>query len=167
MCKVLHEEFGLEHGLMTTCHAYTNDQRIADQIHSDPHRARAAAVNIIPTTTGARQSGRPGFTRSQRQTNRDIPARSRPGGSITDLVATLSKDVSEDDINQAMKAAANGPLKGNPGVQYGIRSCPPTSSATLIAAYSMPLGPPKSKAIWSKSSVGTTMNTAIPTVPRT
>ena len=53
MAKVLHETFGIEKGLMTTCHAYTNDQRVADQIHDDPYRARAAAVNIIPSTTGA------------------------------------------------------------------------------------------------------------------
>ena len=53
MAKVLHESFGIEKGLMTTCHAYTNDQRVADQIHSDPYRARAAAINIIPSTTGA------------------------------------------------------------------------------------------------------------------
>jgi glyceraldehyde 3-phosphate dehydrogenase len=53
MAKVLHSAFGIEKGLMTTCHAYTNDQRVADQIHSDPYRARAAAINIIPSTTGA------------------------------------------------------------------------------------------------------------------
>ncbi len=112
MCKVLHETFGIEHGLMTTVHAYTNDQRLADQIHSDPHRARAAAVNIIPTSTGAaRAVGQvlPDLNGKLTGISLRVPV---PAGSITDLVAVLAKDASEDDINQAMKAASEGPLKG-------------------------------------------------------
>ena len=112
MCKVLHENFGIEHGLMTTIHAYTNDQRIADQIHSDPHRARAAAVNIIPTTTGAAKAvGEvlPELKGKLTGISLRVPV---PAGSITDLVAVLSKDPSVEDINNAMKAASEGPLKG-------------------------------------------------------
>ncbi len=112
MCKVLHENFGIEHGLMTTVHAYTNDQRIADQIHDDPHRARAAAVNIIPTTTGAAKAvGEvlPALNKKLTGISLRVPV---PAGSITDLVAVLSKDVSVDQINQAMKAASESSLKG-------------------------------------------------------
>lgn len=112
MAKVLNEQFGLESGLMTTVHAYTNDQRIADQLHSDPLRARAAAVNIIPTTTGAAKAVGlvlPELNGKLTGMSLRVPV---PAGSITDLVAKLSKDVSADDVNAAMKAAAEGPLKG-------------------------------------------------------
>ncbi len=112
MCKVLHESFGIEQGLMTTVHAYTNDQRIADQIHSDPHRARAAAVNIIPTTTGAAKAvGEvlPELNGKLTGISLRVPV---PAGSITDLVAVLKKDVSADDINAAMKAASESTLDG-------------------------------------------------------
>jgi glyceraldehyde 3-phosphate dehydrogenase len=112
MVKVLHENFGLEQGLMTTCHAYTNDQRVADQLHSDPHRARAAAINIIPTSTGAAKAVGlvlPELNGKLTGISLRVPV---PAGSVTDLVATLAKDVSAADINAAMKAAAEGPLKG-------------------------------------------------------
>ena len=112
MAKVIHENFGIEHGLMTTVHAYTNDQRVSDQLHSDPLRARAAAVNIIPTTTGAAKAVGlvlPDLNGKLTGLNLRVPV---PAGSITDLVVTLSKDVSADDVNAAMKAAAEGPLKG-------------------------------------------------------
>jgi glyceraldehyde 3-phosphate dehydrogenase len=111
MVKVLHETFGLEQGLMTTCHAYTNDQRVADQIHEDPHRARAAAVNIIPSTTGAAEAvGQvlPELNGRLTGISLRVPV---PAGSITDLVATLGKDVSVADVNAAMRKAAQGPLK--------------------------------------------------------
>ena len=112
MVKVLHENFGLEQGLMTTCHAYTNDQRVADQIHEDPHRARAAAINIIPTSTGAAKAvGEvlPELNGKLTGISLRVPV---PAGSITDLVATLSKKVTKEEINAAMKKAAEGPLKG-------------------------------------------------------
>jgi glyceraldehyde 3-phosphate dehydrogenase len=112
MAKVIHENFGIEHGLMTTVHAYTNDQRVSDQLHSDPLRARAAAVNIIPTTTGAAKAVGlvlPDLNGKLTGLSLRVPV---PAGSITDLVVTLSKDVSADDVNAAMKAAAEGPLKG-------------------------------------------------------
>jgi glyceraldehyde 3-phosphate dehydrogenase len=112
MAKVLHESFGIEKGLMTTCHAYTNDQRVADQIHEDPYRARAAAVNIIPSTTGAAKAvGEviPDLNGKLTGISLRVPV---PDGSITDLTALLKRDVTKDEVNQAMKAAAQGPLKG-------------------------------------------------------
>ncbi len=112
MVKILDENFGLESGLMTTVHAYTNDQRLADQLHSDPHRARAAALNIIPTSTGAAKAVGlvlPELDGKLTGISLRVPV---PAGSITDLVVTLRKDVSVDDINRAMKDAADGPLKG-------------------------------------------------------
>lgn len=112
MVKVLHENFGLEEGLMTTVHAYTNDQRVSDLIHSDPHRARAAALNIIPTSTGAAKAvGKvyPAVNKKLTGISLRVPV---PAGSVTDLVATLSKQASVEQINAAMKAAAEGPLKG-------------------------------------------------------
>ncbi|QDU36743.1 Glyceraldehyde-3-phosphate dehydrogenase [Maioricimonas rarisocia] len=112
MAMVLDQEFGLEKGLMTTVHAYTNDQRVSDQIHSDPHRARAAALNIIPTSTGAAKAvGKvlPNLNGKLTGISLRVPV---PAGSVTDLVATLGKDVTAEDVNAALKAASEGPLKG-------------------------------------------------------
>lgn len=112
MVKVLYESFGLEQGLMTTCHAYTNDQRVSDQLHSDPHRARAAAINIIPTSTGAAKAvGKvfPAVNGKLTGISLRVPV---PAGSITDLCAVLGRDVTASDVNDAMKAASEGPLKG-------------------------------------------------------
>ncbi|MCA8991284.1 MAG: type I glyceraldehyde-3-phosphate dehydrogenase [Planctomycetaceae bacterium] len=112
MAKVLDEQFGIEKGLMTTVHAYTNDQRTADQIHDDPRRARAAGVNIIPTSTGAAVAvGKvlPNLNGKLTGISLRVPV---PVGSVTDLVAVMSKDVTAEDVNAAMKAAAEGPLKG-------------------------------------------------------
>ncbi|HAW28445.1 MAG TPA: type I glyceraldehyde-3-phosphate dehydrogenase, partial [Planctomycetaceae bacterium] len=112
MAKVLHENFGIEHGLMTTVHAYTNDQRVSDQLHSDPLRARAAALNIIPTTTGAAKAVGlvlPELNGKLTGLSLRVPV---PVGSITDLVVNLSKDVTVEEVNAAMKAAADGPMKG-------------------------------------------------------
>jgi len=112
MAKVLQESFGIEKGLMTTVHAYTNDQRVADQIHKDPYRARAAAVNIIPTTTGAAKAvGEviPALKGKLTGISLRVPV---PTGSVTDLTVMLGHDVTKDEVNAAMKAAAEGPLKG-------------------------------------------------------
>lgn len=112
MAKVLHENFGIEQGLMTTVHAYTNDQRVSDQLHSDPHRARAAGVNIIPTSTGAAKAvGQvlPELKGKLTGISLRVPV---PAGSITDLVAMLKKDVTVAEINAAMKTASTGALKG-------------------------------------------------------
>jgi glyceraldehyde 3-phosphate dehydrogenase len=112
MAKILHETFGIEKGLMTTVHAYTNDQRVSDQIHSDAYRARAAALNIIPTTTGAAKAvGEvlPDLNGKLTGISLRVPV---PAGSVTDLVAVTKKEVTPKDVNEALKAAANGPLKG-------------------------------------------------------
>ena len=112
MAKVLHESFGIEKGLMTTCHAYTNDQRVADQIHDDPYRARAAAINIIPSTTGAAKAvGEviPELNGKLTGYALRVPV---PTGSIVDLTALMKKDVTKDEVNAAIKTAADGPLKG-------------------------------------------------------
>jgi len=112
MAKVLHENFGIQSGLMTTVHAYTNDQRVSDQYHSDPHRARAAALNIIPTSTGAAKAVGlvlPELNGKLTGISLRVPV---PAGSVTDLVVTLDKKASAEEINAKMQEAANGPLKG-------------------------------------------------------
>ena len=112
MAKVLHESFGIESGYITTIHGYTADQRIQDAPHSDLRRARAAAINIVPTTTGAAVAV--GLVLPALKGKLDgIAARVPvPDGSLTDLTAILSKDVTADEVNDAMKAAAEGSLKG-------------------------------------------------------
>jgi glyceraldehyde 3-phosphate dehydrogenase len=112
VAKVLHESFGIKRGLMTTTHAYTNDQHVLDMPHSDLRRARAAAHSIIPTTTGAARAV--GEVLPELKGKLDGMAMRVPviDGSVVDLVAELEKDASIDDINGAIKAAAEGPLKG-------------------------------------------------------
>ncbi len=112
MVKVLHEKFKLVEGLMTTVHAYTNDQRVSDQFHSDPLRARAAAINIIPTTTGAAKAVGKVYKPADKKLTGISLRVPVPAGSITDLVATFEEDVTVEAVNAAMKAAAEGPLKG-------------------------------------------------------
>jgi glyceraldehyde 3-phosphate dehydrogenase len=110
--KVLNDSFGIVKGLMTTIHAYTNDQRVADMIHSDLRRARAAAVNIIPTSTGAAKAiGKviPDLNGKMDGFAIRVPVLV---GSIVDLVAELKKEVTVDEVNNAMKAATDGALKG-------------------------------------------------------
>jgi glyceraldehyde 3-phosphate dehydrogenase len=112
VAKVLHETFGIKRGLMTTCHAYTNDQRILDMIHKDPHRARAAALNIIPTTTGAAKAvGKvlPALKGKLNGYSLRVPT---PVGSIVDLTVELEKPATPEAINAAMKKASEGALKG-------------------------------------------------------
>jgi glyceraldehyde 3-phosphate dehydrogenase len=112
VAKVLHDNFGIVRGLMTTIHAYTNDQRVADQIHSDLRRARASATNIIPTTTGAAKAV--GKVIPDLKGKLDGFALRVPviDGSCVDLSAELSKPATKEDINKAMKTAAEGYLKG-------------------------------------------------------
>jgi glyceraldehyde 3-phosphate dehydrogenase len=113
MAKVLDDAFGVEMGFMTTIHAYTNDQNILDLPHKDLRRARAAAINIIPTTTGAAKAT--GLVLEHLKGKLDgismrVPV---PDGSVTDLVATLSREVSVDEVNEAFRAASqDGPLSG-------------------------------------------------------
>ena len=112
VAKVLNDAFGIEQGLMTTIHAYTNDQRVADMIHKDLRRARAAGVNIIPTTTGAAKAiGKvvPELAGKLDGFAIRVPI---PVGSIVDLVVNVRKDVTADGVNAAMKEAAEGPMKG-------------------------------------------------------
>jgi len=110
--KVLHDAFGIVHGLMTTCHAYTNDQRIADMIHSDLRRARAAAINIIPTTTGAAKAVGKVLPELDGRLNGLALRVPVVDGSVVDLTVTVSRDVTAEEVNAAMKAAADGPMKG-------------------------------------------------------
>src|SRR3954452_6097506 len=112
MAKVLHESFGIEKGLMTTCHAYTNDQRVADQVHSDPYRARAAAINIIPSTTGAAKAVGEVIPDLDGKLSGYALRVPLPTGPIPDLTSVFKRDVTKDEINAAMKKAAEGPLKG-------------------------------------------------------
>lgn len=112
MAKVIHEEFGIVKGLMTTIHAYTNDQRILDFAHSDLRRARAAALNMIPTTTGAAKAISlvlPDLKGKLDGYAMRVPV---PTGSATDLTVNLAKQVSAEEINAALKSAAEGKLKG-------------------------------------------------------
>jgi glyceraldehyde 3-phosphate dehydrogenase len=112
MVKVLHEAFGVDHGFMTTIHSYTNDQRLLDLPHKDLRRARAAALSIIPTTTGAaRTVGKviPELKGRLDGFSLRVPT---PDASITDFVAILKKPATREQVNSAMKAAAGGPMKG-------------------------------------------------------
>ena len=112
MAKVLHEKFGIEKGLMTTVHAYTNDQHVQDQPHADPYRARSAAQNIIPTSTGAAKAVGEVIPELKGKLT-GIALRVPVGtGSVVDLTAQMSKDVTAEEVNAAMKEAAEGPLKG-------------------------------------------------------
>ena len=112
MAKVLDEKFGIESGFMCTIHAYTSDQRIQDAPHSDKRRARAAAVNMIPTSTGAAKAV--ALVLPQLNGKLDGYAMRVPTitGSATDLTVQLSREVTAEEINAAMKEAAEGPLKG-------------------------------------------------------
>ncbi|MEM3797447.1 MAG: type I glyceraldehyde-3-phosphate dehydrogenase [Candidatus Bathyarchaeia archaeon] len=112
VAKVLHENFGVKAGLMTTAHAYTNDQRVHDLVHRDLRRARAAALNIIPTTTGAARAA--GLVLTELKGKLDglalrVPV---PNVSITDLTVVLEKNVTKEEVNAAFKKAAEGPLNG-------------------------------------------------------
>jgi glyceraldehyde 3-phosphate dehydrogenase len=112
MAKVLHDAFGIEQGLMTTIHAYTGDQRIHDAPHSDLRRARAAAVSIIPTTTGAAKAAALALPELKGRLDGMALRVPIPDGSVTDLTLVLSREVTADEVNAAMRAAAEGPLKG-------------------------------------------------------
>ncbi|MGB8318143.1 MAG: type I glyceraldehyde-3-phosphate dehydrogenase [Ignavibacteriaceae bacterium] len=112
MVKVLHDNFGLEKGLMTTVHSYTNDQRLLDLPHSDLRRARSAAVSIIPTTTGAAKTIGKIITDLKGKLDGFSLRVPTPDGSITDFVAILKKEVTVEEVNAAMKDAAAKGMKG-------------------------------------------------------
>ena len=112
MVKVLHDAFGVEHGFMTTVHAYTGDQMLLDGPHKDPRRARSAAVNIVPTTTGAaRATGEviPALAGKLDGISLRVPVED---GSLTDLAVVLRRDVTAEAVNDAFSHAARGPLAG-------------------------------------------------------
>jgi glyceraldehyde 3-phosphate dehydrogenase len=112
LAKVLHESFTIEQGLMTTIHAYTADQRLQDMPHKDPRRARAAALNLIPTTTGAAKAVGLVLPELNGKLNGFSMRAPVPTGSAVDLVFTTPNPLDSDQINAALKAAAEGPLKG-------------------------------------------------------
>ena len=112
VAKVIHNEFKITRGLMTTIHSYTNDQRILDLPHKDLRRARAAALSMIPTTTGAAKAVGLVLPELKGKLNGLAIRVPTPNVSIVDLVAELAKDVTAEDINAALKMAADGPMKG-------------------------------------------------------
>jgi glyceraldehyde 3-phosphate dehydrogenase len=148
---VLHESFGIQRGLMTTVHAYTNDQVILDFPHKDLRRARAAAMNIIPTTTGAAKATAlvlPDLKGKLDGYAMRVPV---PDGSVIDLTVELSREVTKDEVNAAFKEAADGSLKGylsyteDPVVSSDIVGSP--ASCTFDAALTMVIGASQVKAI--------------------
>ncbi|MDO8689358.1 MAG: type I glyceraldehyde-3-phosphate dehydrogenase, partial [Dehalococcoidia bacterium] len=112
VAKVLHDNFGIQRALMSTIHAYTNDQKILDQVHKDLRRSRAAALNIIPTTTGAAKAVTmviPALTGKIHGMAFRVPTSTV---SVVDLVADLGRSVTAEEVNAAFRAAAEGPLEG-------------------------------------------------------
>jgi glyceraldehyde 3-phosphate dehydrogenase (phosphorylating) len=112
MAKVLVDNFGVERGFMTTIHAYTNDQKVLDFPHKDLRRARAAAMSIIPTTTGAARAVSLVIPDLEGKLDGFALRVPTPDGSATDLVAELATEVTAEQVNAAMKAAAEGPMRG-------------------------------------------------------
>jgi glyceraldehyde 3-phosphate dehydrogenase len=112
LAKVINDSFGIESGIMTTIHAYTNDQKVADQIHKDLRRARAAAVNMIPTSTGAAKAIGKVIPELEGKLDGFAIRVPLPVGSIVDLTVNLKKAATKEEINAAVKKAAQGPMKG-------------------------------------------------------
>ena len=110
--KVLNDAIGIERGLMTTIHAYTNDQKILDQIHEDPRRARAAGMSMIPTTTGAARAVGEVLPELKGKLDGSAIRVPTPNVSVVDLTFTPTRDTTKDEVNALLKAAADGPLKG-------------------------------------------------------
>jgi glyceraldehyde 3-phosphate dehydrogenase len=112
MVKVLHDTFGVEGGVMSTIHSYTGDQRLLDAPHGDLRRARSAAVNIVPSSTGAARAIAEVIPAMKGKLNGGAFRVPTPTGSVTDFTAVLSKSASNEEVNAALKAAADGPMKG-------------------------------------------------------
>jgi glyceraldehyde 3-phosphate dehydrogenase len=110
--KVLNDAIGIERGLMTTIHAYTNDQKILDQIHEDPRRARAAGMSMIPTTTGAARAVGEVLPELKGKLDGSAIRVPTPNVSVVALPFTPKRDTTKDEVNQLLKAASEGPLKG-------------------------------------------------------
>jgi glyceraldehyde 3-phosphate dehydrogenase len=113
MAKVLHDNWGIEKGFMTTCHAYTNDQRPLDLPHEDLRRARAAAINIIPTSTGAAKAASLSLPDLKGRLDGIALRVPVPDGSITDLVCTLGAEVSSEEVNNAFREASQSAAMKN------------------------------------------------------
>ena len=139
LVKVLHESFGIRKGWMTTVHAYTNDQNLLDLPHKDLRRARAAAMSIIPTTTGAAKAVGEVLPEMKGKLDGISMRVPTPNVSVIDLVAVFEKNVTADEVNAALKAAADGPMKGimqfstDPLVSIDFRGNP--YSSIVDAAY--------------------------------
>jgi glyceraldehyde 3-phosphate dehydrogenase len=112
IAKVLHDTVGIKHGLMTTIHAYTADQRLQDMPHRDLRRARAAAINLIPASTGAAKAIGLVIPDLNGKLNGFAVRAPVPTGSVVDLTVEANRETSVEELNQAMKAAADGPMKG-------------------------------------------------------
>ena len=144
VAKVLHESFGIVEGLMTTIHAYTNDQRITDLVHTDPRRARAAAMNIIPTTTGAARAVGKVIPELKGKLNGFALRVPVPDGSAVDLVVTLKRSVTANEVNAALKSAAEDGLRGileyseDPLVSSDIVGNPYSSIVDGLSTLTMP-----------------------------
>jgi glyceraldehyde 3-phosphate dehydrogenase len=134
MAKVVHETVGIQRGLMTTVHAYTNDQKILDQIHSDMRRARAAGMSMIPTTTGAARAVAEVLPELKGKLDGSAIRVPTPNVSLVDLTFTPSRDTTVEEINAALKAASEGALKGvlaysdEPLVSIDYNHCPASST---------------------------------------
>ncbi|GGB34333.1 glyceraldehyde-3-phosphate dehydrogenase [Sphingomonas metalli] len=139
VAKVLNDAIGIERGLMTTVHAYTNDQKILDQIHPDLRRARAAAMSIIPTTTGAARAVGEVLPELKGKLDGSAVRVPVPDGSLIDLTFTPKRDTTRDEVNQILKAATeSGPLKGvleyseDPLVSIDIQHTPASSTVDSL-----------------------------------
>ena len=134
LAKVVHETVGIERGLMTTVHAYTNDQKILDQIHGDMRRARAAGMSMIPTTTGAARAVAEVLPELKGKLDGSAIRVPTPNVSLVDLTFTPSRDTTVEEINAALKAASEGALKGvlgysdEPLVSIDYNHCPNSST---------------------------------------
>ena len=157
--KVLNDSFGIVEGLMTTVHSYTNDQVMLDQPHKDLRRARAGALSIIPTTTGAARAVGEVIPEMKGKLNGMAMRVPTPTGSVVDLVVTLKKDVSVEDVNAAMKQASEGAMKGilgyteDPIVSRDVVGNP--LSSILDAGLTMKMGEKLFKVIsWYDNEIG-------------
>jgi glyceraldehyde 3-phosphate dehydrogenase len=132
--KVLNDAIGIERGLMTTIHAYTNDQKILDQIHEDPRRSRAAGMSMIPTTTGAARAVGEVLPELKGKLDGSAVRVPTPNVSLVDLTFTPSRDTTKDEVNALLKAASEGALKGvlaytdEPLVSIDLNHCPASST---------------------------------------
>ncbi|MGB7411435.1 MAG: type I glyceraldehyde-3-phosphate dehydrogenase [Sphingopyxis granuli] len=138
VAKVLHEALGIERGLMTTVHAYTNDQKILDQIHSDMRRARAAGMSIIPTTTGAARAVAEVLPELKGKLDGSAIRVPTPNVSLVDLTFTPGRDTSVEEVNRILKDASEGALKGvlaysdEPLVSIDYNHCPASSTVDSL-----------------------------------